>query len=268
MLAVAAASSYAIFGLGGRAYQVEFLVAALAVILILIIARRTQRAHEALIMPKLAEAAGLTYATDAAGFAQSLPPRLLPKAGLKRSEDVIWGQVGGRMIRFAEMKYETGGKNSSTLFKGIVVSYPNLAPMPSFFLAAEKETMGGFLASSHIKVADLVRIRSVTGGMGVVYGVWAGSTDIAKNPRLDGVLKVLTNLQNAIGSDAQLYTASSNGEVLHLAFRYKRDLFKIGGLFAGEDKLIADIKQGYHDLTLPLTIARKLLEAEKSALAG
>lgn len=190
----------------------------------------------------------------------------MPRAGRKIAEDLISGRIGGRSIRFAEMKLETGGKNSSTLFQGIVAEFPNLAPMPPFFLAAEAETKGWLGFAGPIKVDDLMRVDTISGANGKVYGVWASTSEVRRHPAFAAVVKVLTNLEFVIGSESRLYTASSNGRVIHVALSHKRNLFKIGGLFTAGDALMDDIRLGYRDLTIPVTIAAKLLEAEQTAV--
>jgi hypothetical protein len=253
-------------GLGEKAYEFPLIILFVAAFIALSIARHTRRQHEARIMPLMAEAADLGYQQNASHFLASLPPRLLPKAGRKSAEDLISGRIGDRSIRFAEIRLETGGRNSSTLFQGIVAEFPNLVPMPPFFLAAEGETRGWFGFAGRIKVDDLMRIDTVTGGNGTVYGVWASRSEVRDHPAFAAALKVLTSLEHYIGSDSRLYTASSNGEIIHVALSHKRNLFKIGGLFSAGDALMDDIRIGYRDLSIPLTIAARLLEAEQSAV--
>ena len=253
-------------GMGEEPYQIPLIILAVAVGLAAYVARSTRRQHEARIMPLMAEALGLGYLQNANSFMASLPPRLLPKASRKSAEDQISGRIGGRSIQFAEMKLETGGKNSSTLFQGIVAEFPNLAPMPPFFLAAEGETRNWLGFAGRIEVDDLIRIDTITGPSGKVYGVWASTSDVRRHPAFAAVLKVLTSLELFIGSDSRLYTASSDGKIIHVALSHKRNLFKIGGLFNTGDALLVDIRLGYRDLSIPLTIAAKLLEAEQSGL--
>lgn len=169
-------------GMGDEPYQIPLIVLAVAVGLAAYIAQITRRRHEARIMPLMAEALGLGYLQNASSFMTGLPARLLPKAGRKTAEDQISGRIGDRSIRFAELKLETGGKNSTTLFQGIVAEFPNLAPMPQFFLAAEGETRNWLGFAGPIKVDDLIRIDTITGRSGKVYGVWASTFDVRRHP--------------------------------------------------------------------------------------
>ena len=260
---------YVLFYVVGKAdkpFQLVLITIGGAAVVIFAISAYVQRGHTRLIMPMLAETAGMSYSQNALAFILSLPPRLLPKAAVRKGEDLVSGRFGGRQVSFAELTYATGGKNSSTLFKGIVASFANQAPMPPFFIVDEAQTKGWFIFSGNINVDDLIPVRSLPGSFGVTYGVWVSLSAKADHPALDATLKILTELQYAIGSDARLFSASSDGKIMHVALSHKRNLFKIGGLLANRDQLINDITLAYHDLTLPLVIVSKLLEAERGVV--
>ncbi len=251
---------------GGQSFSAWIaLPPAAAFVLLSLIVLRTRRGHEAVIMPILAQSVGMIYSPDARLFATTLPERLLPKCRRRKGEDLISGTIGGRKVQFAEVKCETGGKNSTVLFGGIVIAFQNMAPMPPFFLAAENQTRGWFVFKGNLKVDDLVPIRTLTGADGQSYGVWASLDRTVDHPGLDAVLSVLTGLQGLVGSGATLFSATSDGADMHVALRHKRDLFRIGGLFASQATLIDQIKLAYDDLTVPLKLAGRLLEAEARA---
>jgi hypothetical protein len=258
--AVIVALSVKDIGKDGRAWALVIVV--MAVVSLGAIATYIRRRHEALIMPLLTRAAGLSYDQKGRWFLDSLPPRLLPKASDRTCEDVLSGRIGDRPIRFAEVKIETGGKNSSTLFRGVVMEFPNLVDMPAFFIASERETRGFFIFKGNIRVDDLVQVQTLTGRSGAEYGVWCSSAIAAEKPGFGAVVNVLTGLESIIGGDAKLYTASSDGREMHLAISHKRDLFKIGGMFADTTRLMQDIRHAYDDMTLPMRIVSALLAAE------
>ena len=246
-----------------RALQTIVIGLALAAGLIFMIATHTRRSHERAIMPILAKTVGLSYQKDASYYVKGLPARLLPDAHIK-GEDYVHGTPGGRSIRMAEVTVETGGKNSRTLFKGIVANFRNSVAMPPFFIADEAETGTSFWFGNKLDVDDLVEIRFITGETGQTYGVWASSMAVADHPALAAVLGVLTNLEYRIGGGAQLYSATSNGEEMYVALTHKRDLYRVGGLLAPAEEIMDHVTAAYRDLTLPLTIADRLMEAEKS----
>jgi hypothetical protein len=237
---------------------------AIGILLITAIVRRTCRAHESAVMPILARTVGLDFSKDAQAFDKSLPARLLPEGDLRMAEDLLSGTFGGRAIRLAEVKVETGGKNSRILFKGVVANFPNAVVMPPFFIAPEGQTGKSFWSRDRLDVDGLVRIRTVTGRSGLQYGVWASSLAVADNPALGAVLAILTDLEHRVGGDTKLFSATSNGEVTHVALSHERDLYKIGGLLMDQTKIFDDVQAAYRDLTVPLTIATQLMEAEKN----
>jgi hypothetical protein len=226
------------------------------------------RRQEALVMPALARSAGLDWRRNARDYVLGLPTRLLPRGSVRKCDDLVTGSIGGRRISFGEVKIETGGKNSSTLFQGIVAAFPNQVALPAFFLAAERETRGWFVFSGRIKVDDLRQLKTISGGSGESYGVWSGWSGTGPDHGLDDVLKVLTGLEWAIGSQAKLYSASSDGRTTHVALSHKRDLYNIGGLLASTEALMNDIRRAHADLSLPLTLVQHLLTAEQKVLAS
>lgn len=233
-------------------------------VLIASIVRWTRKAHEKALMPILASTVGLSYDKNATGFAKVLPKRLLPD-GVRSGEDLLSGRIGGRMIRMAEVKVETGGKNSRTLFKGVVANFPNAVAMPPFFIAEEGQTGRSFWFGNRLDVDGLVKIRTVSGRAGRSYGVWASSAAVADNPALGAVVEIVTDLEHRISAEVQLFSATSNGEEMHVALTQKRDLYKIGGLFLNQTTILDEVQAAYRDLTVPLTIAAWLMEAEKQA---
>lgn len=233
-------------------------------VLIALIVRWTRKSHEKAIMPILASTVGFSYDKNATGFAKALPNRLLPD-GIRAGEDFLTGRIGGRIILMAEVKVETGGKNSRTLFKGVVANFPNAVPMPPFFIAPEGQTGRSFWFGNRLDVEGLVQIRAVTGMAGRRFGVWASSTAVADNPALSAVVEILTELEQRVSGEAQLFSATSNGEEMHVALTHKRDLYKMGGLFLNQTTILDEVQAAYRDLTIPLTIAGRLMEAEKKA---
>jgi len=221
------------------------------------------RAQQKLVMPHLAKAVHLEYEQNGRAFLDKLPKRLLPKGNERRAEDCLSGKVGDRRINLAEVKVESGGKNSTVYFRGIVLHYQNVTKLPAFFMVPRKETERWF---RRVDVSDLFEARSISGQNGELFGVWLSEVGLAEsNPALGAVLDVLTNLETKIGLDAKLFSATSNGAEIFIALRKRRNLFKIGGLFASQDEIADNIKDALDDLNLPLQIVSVLLEAERQA---
>lgn len=240
------------------------LIVILGVAVILFLHRRMHRHQEMLVMPVLAAAVGLSYAKDAQPYLKSLPDRLLPK-GIRKAEDHVSGQLGAHRVQLAEISVVTGGKNSRTLFKGIVAQFPNRAAMPAFFLAPEDKTRPGFFFGGDLSTKGLEHAENVTGASGTLYGIWTSGGGSADHPALGAVVKVLTGIETQVGDSTSLYAATSNGVEMHLALSLKRNLFHVGGLFPDEADIFADVRTAVQDLSVPLTLAKALIEAEEVA---
>ena len=228
--------------------------------------RWTVRTQEAQIMPVLARSIGLGYSKDASRFVKSLPKRLLPERGIRTGEDHIQGTLGAHAIQMAEVLVETGGKNSRTLFKGFVSQFPNRTKMPAFFVALEDKTRPGMFFGGDLSTEGLHHLRTVTGNGGRSYGVWTSWSQMDEPPALSAVVAILTRIEDHVGSGAELYAATSNGEEMHVALSHKRNLFHLGGLFPDENQLFRDVRAAMQDLTVPLTLAKLLIEAEEAAV--
>jgi hypothetical protein len=239
-----------------------------AVIGVILVHGAIRRQHERMVMPEMARTLGLSYRDADKGLIDSFPPRLLPRGSRRTAEDVLRGRIGDREVTFAEVKIETGGKNSTVYFDGIVMEFQNVAPLPAFFVAPQKETETGWFGTrGRIAVDDLVRLESVLDGS-EAFGVWASSQDVARHPAFRAVLQRLTSVQSAGDIGARLYSAMSDGTRTWVAVRQKRDLFRIGGLFATRDAVLDDIRRAYGDMQQPYRIVTTLLQAEQDAAAA
>jgi hypothetical protein len=221
--------------------------------------------HVALVMPSVAQTIGLSFDRGGSGFKDGLPQRLLPGTP-KTAEDLLQGTVAGRKLRFAEMKVETGGKNSKILFRGFVVHIPNLVAMPPLFVAREKDTKPGFLSGPLVYTEGLVRVGDLKGASGETFGLWSSSQSVLQDPGLPALIKLLTKLDHEFGPDTALYSATSNGEEMHIAISHKRDLFAIGGLFSSEADITSQVRTAFDDMMLPVRIVSATLAAETEVL--
>lgn len=227
----------------------------------------TVRRQEAQVMPILARAIGPDYSKDAKAFTRALPKRLLPERGIRAGEDHVRGTIGAHAIQMAEVKVETGGKNSRILFKGIVAQFPNRTAMPAFFIALADKTRPGFFFGGDLSTEGLYQRSAVTGNGGRSYGVWTSWSQQEELPALAQVVAILTRIEDHVGPGAELYAATSNGEEMHIALSLKRNLFHLGGLFPDENELFRNVRAAMQDLTVPLTLAKLLMEAEEAAAA-
>lgn len=256
----------ALWSSGPDLSQFALVVVILGVVGAITIWTGVRRSHEKRIMPAIARSIGFHYDPDPGHFRDMIPPRLLPRAGVRKVEDLIEGEVAGRKVQMAEAKYETGGKNSSVLFRGIVARVPNAVPMPAFFLAPEAQTRGLFGFAGRIRVDDLVAYGARERG-GTTYGIWVSPTAAKEpHPALHSVLDALMDCDRHLSGEMSLFSASNDGAVTHVALSCPRNLFMIGGLLRSEDALLSDIRKAAEDLSIPLNIVTALLAAEERAV--
>jgi hypothetical protein len=189
---------------------------------------------------------------------------LLPK-GIKTGEDLVDGSLGVHQVQMAEVKVETGGKNSRTLFAGLVARFPNRTAMPAFFVAREDKTRPGIFFGGDLSTNGLYQQNTVTGGGGARYGVWTSWSGQDEPPALAAVVQAVTRIEDQLGRGTQLYAATSNGEETHVALTHSRNLFRVGGMFPNESDLFEDVRAAMQDLSVPLTLAKALIDAEKIA---
>lgn len=248
--------------------KLGLLALGLGIAVIFFLYRWMRRQQEALVMPVVAKAVGLTYTKDGKGYLRSLPERLLPRQSLKQAEDYVVGQLGSHEIRMAEVKVETGGKHSRTLFQGLVVEFRNQAPMPAFFLAPPDQTSPGVLFGSWILVDDLHHQRNVVTPSGPVLGLWTPHPASPEPPALLQAVEGVLALERTLTAPITLFSANSTGQEVYLALTHKRDLFQIGGLFPQAAQILTDVQVAATDLLIALSIAQEMIALEERVAAA
>lgn len=228
--------------------------------------RWTTSTQEELLMPVLARSIGFAYGKNARGFVASLPDRLMPTRAEVSGEDHLKGTLGAYAIQMAQVTAETGGKDSTVLFKGIVAQFPNRTAMPAFFIAPEDKTRPAFFLGGNLSTKGLEHLRSVQAG-GRSFGVWTSASDGPEPPALSAVIDILTSLDMRIGQVTQFYAATSDGKEMHVALTQKRDLFRLGSLVPTEARVFSGVQRAMQDLTIPLTLAQALMQAEEAVIA-
>jgi hypothetical protein len=250
---------------GGDRFKFGMITVIIGGLLMAFAYRHMRRKQEALVMPVVAQAVGMTYSKDAKFFLNGLPDRLLPRAAVRKAEDYVHGKLGNHTIQMAEVEIATGGKNSRTLFKGVVAQFRNSIQMPGFFLAPHAQTKPGMIFKAWIPTDGLYHLRDVVGASGVTYGVWTSWTDMQEPPALKAVVDILTSLESRLATPMTLFTATSNGEEMHVALSHDRNLFSVGGLFQDDARLFSDVFGATRDLAVPLDLVKELVAAEVAA---
>ena len=242
------------------------LILALAASALVLIWHAVKSAQENTIMPLLAAAIGFRFDKSARYFAQNLPSPLLPESS-RTGEDLLIGQIGAHELTFAEIKVETGGKNSRTLFKGVVIKVSNALPLPEFcLLRLDQVEYPGIFVTGPLSVDDLVKRGEMQGPLHR-YGVWTSPIAPADDPARDRVIEVLMTTPEVTTPTATLYSAISDGAETFIAFETSEDLFAFRGLLATSEQMGKAVQRAFAQLSIPLALLNKVLEAEAELAA-
>ena len=220
-----------------------------------------RKRHESEVMPILAQAFGLRYIKSPVKYFGMLPANFVPRGGIQQCDDLMSGTIAGRQYQFVELKTETGGKNSRTLFDGVVVEIATRVALPSFLIAPMAETQGFWIFKGRVGVDEKALMFATPGPNGQDYGLWmdAGAqTDSA-------VLRPFKEKMLALGAtmaDGNLYSVASTNRTIFVAIRHKTELFQIGGLLATEADIMQDIRRASAQFAMPLRLAADVMRAE------
>lgn len=231
------------------------------------ILRSVQTSHEKTIMPIVAAAFGLTHVKGDQNYLKAMPPVFIPQGNVGKVDDTIVGQVAGRTFRFAEVRTATGGKNSRTLFRGIVMDVPCRAGLPDFILVAEKQTQGLFWGKGNVPVDGLIRTHQARSRAGDTYGVWSRSHAPKDIAGLQAFVDRMLAAGDKVGGTATLYSMVCTGSRHFVALSHARDLFTIGGLFATQAVVMADIRRAAEQVAYPVNLVSEILLAEDALLS-
>jgi hypothetical protein len=246
--------------------QLAGLAAILAVVAITVIVQRTRQRHAALILPAVAATIGLTHRGPDPAFLDGLPDGLLPYGRRRRAEDVLSGHIAGRAIRLAEVRIERGGKNSSTLFRGVVAEVATSAPLPDLYIAPISSGWGLFTAGGPMETADRVQVGTFAVHRDD-YGIWADRPVPPDDPGLVAVTRLMADLRGTVSPHLMLYRGTTGHGRVTVAARTTTDLFRIGGLLATRASLLDDLQAAAQDLTLPVRLVAAVLQAEADAVS-
>ncbi len=233
------------------------------------IATDVRHKHERMILPVIAQTFGLSHRKDPGEFFSSLPSVFIPRGGRRSADDQMSGTVADRWFRFTEVKTETGGKHSRTLFQGVVVEVENRRALPPFVIASTKETKGFLFLKGNVHVEGMDYHEGVTGPDGTYYGLWSPpGTGVDE---LQGVTAFLERMVN-IGPEAlgasKLYSVACTGEEILVALAHSRDMFRVGGLLADEQRVMADIRTAATEFSHPVKLVSEVIRAAEALTAA
>ncbi len=223
-----------------------------------------KKSHEAAIMPILASTLNLSHQKSAKHFITQIPENFIPRGSKQSCDDLMSGQIAARPFCFAEVKTETGGKNSSTLFDGVVIEVKAREMLPEFLIAPVRQTKGFWIFKGNVNVENQSRWHSATGGNDEEYGLWSPSQQPAERKVMEALMDRMLNLGGSLGSGSSLYSVACTGHYIYVALRHKREMFRIGGVFSTHEELMADIRTATGELDVPLRLAGEVVRAEEA----
>lgn len=228
------------------------------------VAAWVKRSHEAAIMPILASTLNLTHEKTAKWFMQQIPQTFIPRGGKQHCDDLMSGKIAERSFRFAEVKTETGGKNSSVLFDGVVIEVTARSDLPEFLIAPVRQTRGFWIFKGNINVEDMGRWHTGYGTNDEEYGLWSPSNQPAERKVMEALMDKMIGLGSSLGAGSSLYSVACTGRDIYVALRHKHEMFRIGGAFATQDEMMADIRTATAELEVPLRLAAEVVRAEEA----
>jgi hypothetical protein len=228
----------------------------------------TRATHERAVMPIIAKAFSLQYEKSPKGFYDMIPRALIPFGGRRSVDDMMSGQLAGRNFRFAECKTATGGKNSRTLFKGVVLILDARDGMPDLVIASEKDTKGFLIFPGRVNVDDMQLVHQVQAADGQTYGLWTASSQAMQFSAVQTFMDMILAVGPRILGSSTLYTVLSTGQQHYISLKHQHDLFSVGGMFANETKVISDIRHAATEIAHPIELVAEILRAEEALFAA
>ncbi|MGL5009804.1 MAG: hypothetical protein ACRC6I_07960, partial [Paracoccaceae bacterium] len=216
--------------------------------------------HEAEVMPILSQAFGLSYVKSPVRYFDMLPDNFLPRGRRQNCDDLMSGTIGGRKYQFIEVKTETGGKHSRTLFDGVVVEVATRQPLPDFLIAPVAETEGFLFFRGRVDVEEKVQVLSLSGPDGREYGLWMDANAAGDRHRLQLFMEKMLDIGASL-SGGSLYSVASTNNTIFVSIRHTADLFQIGGLLATEADIMAHIRRASAQFATPLQLATDVMRA-------
>ena len=241
-----------------------FMTIVVGVLVVMGIIGMTRATHERAVMPIIAKAFSLQYEKLPDGFYKTIPKTLIPLGGRCSVDDMMSGQLAGRYFRFAECETATGGKNSRTLFKGVVLIVDARDGMPDVIIASEQDTKGFLIFPGRVKVDDMQLVHQVQAANGQTYGLWTASSQEMQITGVRAFMDTILAAGPRILGSSTLCTVMSTGQQHYISLKHERDLFRVGGMFANESQVISDIRRATTEIAHPIELVAEILRAEEA----
>ncbi len=228
---------------------------------------QVRKRHGAEVMPIVAKAFGLTHDKAGGSFLGIVPFRIPPRSNQNTVDDHLTGTIGGRVWHAAEVRTETGGKNSKLYFDGIVIHVRTDGPLPGLMACRTEETQGSFWhGSARINVGDLTPVTMPSTRMPHGFGVWRTDgkwgTDGFDPDRTATLIAAVARAASGLGPDSRPLQILFDDRAITVATGQAHELFRIGGLFATRATVMADIRNVAQEVGPLIRAVTDILQAE------
>jgi hypothetical protein len=229
---------------------------------VMIAAAWVRAQHENTVMPILARAFGLRYDGSATHHFASLPQTFIPPGKLQGCDDLMSGLIVDRNYRFAEVKTATGGKNSQTLFDGVVIEVATRKSLPALRILPISETLGLLMWKSRLDVTGMTKVFSAP-GPGQDFGLWVEQPQDKDALGLRRLMEEMMCVAEVLPG-GRLFAVACTCDALFIAISYQPEMFTIGGLFANDESVIDDVRRVSAEFAVPAHIAAQVMRAEEN----
>lgn len=211
------------------------------------------------VMPLLAQAVGLKHDWVVPELGHWQGKGLLPKHTKQPpANDQISGTLGNLRFSSWDMKLVSGGKNSTTVFEGLVVT---LEPVGHAALFVKKDHKGaaGWMQDRFGKAPAGLSNHGVVSLRGHDWELWLAP---GAQPGFD-VKAGLEALCRVLPAGASLRALMQERGRAHVAINLKGGLVDLGGLFVGKEALRGRIDAALGALAVPAKIAAAWSDAQR-----
>ncbi len=222
-----------------------------------------------LVMPHLASAAGLEYQPR---FPDTFVDRLagqglIPRAVYKRrSEDWFQGTFGTHTFEAADLRLETGGKNSKALFTGLIVWIEHPVAREQIIVTQPDTTQGGFFSRALLDVSELSEGAGfLSPGDDRRFQAFSATPQATQTTEFKNLVQTVLRLDTEI-SGCRLFSIMLHDGRLMVALEHDDNWFRIVPVF-GTTQLQRQVQIAFEQMQDLLAIVQILLDAAEAGVS-
>ncbi|WP_373355311.1 hypothetical protein [Pseudoroseicyclus sp. CXY001] len=215
---------------------------------------RARRARK--VMPLLAAAAGMHHSWGTTPAARLEEALVLPPGGdTKVQDDGLSGKLGDISFTSHDLRLMTTGKNSRSLFNGIVLGIEPVTGGAMYLRVHVPEFGGGRAGQwAHDRMAPTPRGWLQSGTVELRRGTQAILHPALEPPHFD-VAAAAQAVEAVLPDKAQIFRIRQGKERADIAITLTGGLFDLGGLFTSEEKVREKMDDALAAMALPAKVA-------------